>query len=110
MTLKFDTVMKMVSLIRKADEEQLLTLNKEIVAQLQYLRRQKAVEVKMRLTPGETRVRIAEGIKPRYLIGLRGLVEEITGDKVTVKLDCGPTNRFRSGRVVFRNASALEVI
>lgn len=39
-------------------------------------------------------------IKPAYLQGLTGVIEEFRTSRVTVKLDRGPTRKFASGKVV----------
>lgn len=55
------------------------------------------------------KVIIAGKMKPAYLTGLTGVVEDIRQTRVTVKLDKGPVGKFRSGKVVI-NPSALQVI
>lgn len=46
------------------------------------------------------KVRISGNIKPMYLRGLTGIVDEKRQSRVTVKLDRGPTKKFRSGKVI----------
>lgn len=109
MALKQETIDKMVKLMRSANEEQLMLLNTFLVSELKSQRRLRAVQTRQQMASG-TRVRIVQGIKPRYLAGLTGTVTSFKGDSVEIRLDCGPINRFRTGTVIFRNASALEVL
>lgn len=55
------------------------------------------------------RVRLAGKYRPQYLTGLTGEVVEKKQTRVTVKLDCGPVGKFRSGKVLATPAG-LEVI
>lgn len=54
------------------------------------------------------RVRL-RNIKPLYLQGLTGVVEEKRQTRIVVKLDRGPTKKFRTGRVVC-TPTTLELI
>ena len=55
------------------------------------------------------RVRIAGKTKPQYLMGMTGEVIEKRQSRVTIKLDRGPTKKFRSGQVII-SPSILEVV
>lgn len=55
------------------------------------------------------KVVFAGKLKPQYLIGLTGVVTEKRQSRILVKLDRGPTKKFRSGEVL-ANPSSLEVI
>lgn len=46
-------------------------------------------------------------VRPQYLQGMTGQIVEKQGRKIHVKLDAGPTRKFRSG-VVICNAAALK--
>jgi len=46
------------------------------------------------------RVRIMGPTKPQYLAGETGEVIEFRSTRITVKLDCGPIGKFRTGTVV----------
>ena len=84
-------------------------INEMTIAQLKLIRKRKALENARKINIG-TRVRITQAIRPRYLAGQTGEVVSLIGNNVEVQLDCGPINRFRMGRVTFRNASAVEVL
>ena len=48
-------------------------------------------------------------IKPLYLNGLTGTVEEKRHTRITVKLDRGPTKKFRSGKVICTPTSLTKI-
>lgn len=48
-------------------------------------------------------------IKPLYLAGLTGVIDEKRQTRVTVKLDRGPTKKFRSGKVVCTPTSLTKI-
>jgi hypothetical protein len=48
-------------------------------------------------------------IQPLYLQGLTGVIEEKRQTRITVKLDRGPTKKFRSGSVVCTPTSLTKI-
>lgn len=50
-----------------------------------------------------------KNIKPQYLIGMTGVVESKRQTRITVKLDRGPTKKFRSGKVICSPASLERI-
>jgi hypothetical protein len=52
------------------------------------------------------RVEVTGNIKPRYMIGARGTIEEIVGMNITIKLD---TPIHRTGRTRVRNIGLIVV-
>lgn len=48
-------------------------------------------------------------IKPQYLIGMTGVIEEKRQTRLVVKLDRGPTKKFHSGRVVCSASSLTKI-
>lgn len=102
-----DTEMeKALDLVLDMDLDQLKKLVPVVNDVMRLERRKEARRNAARIHEG-TWVVIAKDIKPKYLGGKTGTVEAIDGDRVTVKLDCGPLNKFRNGRVTFRSAAAL---
>ena len=55
------------------------------------------------------KVKFAGRLKPQYLTGMTGVVTEKRQTRILVKLDRGPTKKFRTGEVL-ANPSSLEVI
>lgn len=55
------------------------------------------------------RVRLAGNYKPQYLTGMTGEIIELKDKRVLVRLDNGPTGKFRSGNVL-TNPSGLEIL
>jgi hypothetical protein len=107
MALKAESMNKLLQALPKCDDEQLMQLNRSIVANIKARRRNKAMDMAAALRVG-SRVRI-KGLRPQYLNGLTGEVEEFGNTRITVKLDCGPIRKFRSGTVVCSPAG-LELI
>lgn len=52
---------------------------------------------------------VLTNIKPAYLQGLTGVIEEFRTSRITVKLDRGPIRKYASGRVVC-SPNSLEKI
>jgi ribosomal protein L21E len=46
------------------------------------------------------KVKISGNVKPMYLRGLTGVVDDKRQTRVTIALDRGPTKKFRSGKVI----------
>lgn len=56
----------------------------------------------------DDRVRLGN-IKPQYLTGLTGVVVEKRQTRITVKLDCGPIKKFRTGKVICSAATLTKI-
>ena len=96
-------------ILDEADAKDLEQIGTHISQQYSIMRQKAARRVLTQLDKG-SRVRVSGSVKPKYLIGQQGTVDRLEGSKVHVKLDRGPTGKFRNGIVIFRSASALEVI
>lgn len=109
MALTTEEMGELLDLLTKADDRQLRLAAEQMNDCFKIAQRRRAREVALELEVG-SEVRIISGIKPKYLAGKTGTVTKLEGPRVTVKLDCGPINKFYTGSVTFRSASALEVI
>lgn len=107
MALKAESMDKLFQALPKCSDEQLIQLNRSLVANIKARRRNRAMDMAATLREG-SKVRI-KGLRPQYLNGLTGTIEDFGNTRVTVKLDRGPIRKFRSGRVVCSPA-ALELI
>lgn len=109
MTLSNEDFNQVIDHITDMDLDQLRRLIPVINTTLKVERAREANRTAAKLTVG-IRVRVTDDVKPRYLARQTGTVVEMVNGRPLVELDCGPLHKFRSGRVHFRSASALEVI
>lgn len=81
--------------------DQLLTLNRSINARHKVLARMADAEMLGQIQRGsKVRVKYGSGIRPQYIQGLSGTIEEFRTTRVVMKLDRGPVGKFKSGRIV----------
>lgn len=107
-TLDRVNVDEVCALIRNMDAASVRRVNAECVERIKYLRGVEARRVAATLERG-TRVRVKPGIKPKYMVGLRGKIVNVLQTKAEVEFDEGQdTGRF--GRFVRVPISCLTVI
>lgn len=70
-------------------------------------RNQDAARLRATLKKGD-RV-VLRNIKPAYLIGLTGEIEEFRTSRITVKLDRGPIRKYANGRVICSPNSLTKI-
>ena len=105
MTVDIDDVLDYID---KSDEPRLRVIIESVVARQKALRQSRARKMRSKAEKG-TRVKFGGSNKPKYLNHQTGTIDSIAINKATVKLDCGPIGKFRSGKVV-APLSALELL
>lgn len=97
-----------VELIDSMTDEELNSLVDYIRVTYKTRSAQRNAKARAELSVG-CRVKLVGNYKPQYLKGLTGTVTEFKNTRISVKLDCGPVGKFRSG-IVLATAGGLEVI
>lgn len=83
------TLSDVIGFITGATSDQLDLLSKAINDRRQSLRNERAALVKVGMKV------VLSGVSPKYLDGMTGTVDAITGTRATVRLDEESTNRLR---------------
>lgn len=99
-----DTVGEAIELVGLMTDQQLNSFVDFIRGEMKDRANRRNRQAKAQLSVGD-RVIFAGNLRPQYLIGMTGTVEEIRQSRVSVKLDRGPTKKFRSGKVLANPAS-----
>ena len=87
-TLDRVNVDEVCALIRHMDAASVRRVNVECVERIKYLRKVQTRQIAATLEPGD-RVTIVRGIKPQYMIGVRGRIKRVLQTKVEVEFDPG---------------------
>jgi hypothetical protein len=103
-----NTIQKGIELVDSMTDEELSKHIDYIRATLTSRRRNKADKNRALLEVGDSVV-IEGNTKPKYLQGMTGTIEAKRDTRVAVRLDAGPTGKFRSGVVLFNPAGLRKV-
>lgn len=94
--------------IENANDTELMVLS-EYLREIRNHRQQLAARRMVAQLEIGSRVKVKGNVKPKYMAGLTGTVEEFKNSRVLVKLDCGPINKFRTGKVLMPLTTIEEI-